>query len=159
MNTKRVATIWAENGWIKIRAPYSEQVTPLFVEELKSNINWKLRQWSASEKVWMVDPSALDTLVEIAKKYYAQVTVLNNSKDTGQEEGYDQFRFRGNKASKGNGEYTVMAELLQAASMECLKKVYKVMVVEFHPDRGGDPDTMKRLNTIWDKICQQRGER
>lgn len=156
--SKRVATIWAENGWVKVRAPYDERFTPLFVEELKSNINWKLRQWNASEKVWMVDPSALDTLIDVAKKYYSQVTVLNG-KDMGQEERYDPFRARNIGQIKGNGEYSVIAELLKAASMECLKKVYKAMVVEFHPDHGGDPDTMKRLNTVWDKICQQRGER
>lgn len=147
----QAARIWAENGWIKFRAVYDPSLTPAFAESLKLRIPWKLRQWSPSEKVWMVDPSALDDLVEIARRFFPDV-VISNSGNGGKQERVQKEHFQDCETP-----YDAMADLMKVASFEAMKKVYKTLALDLHPDHGGDGDTMRVLNTAWDKICQQRG--
>lgn len=144
--------IWAESGWIKFKAAYDSIVTPLFAEELKHRVFWKLRQWSPSDKVWMVDPSALDDLIEIAKKHFPGVVVMNGQKTATQSQGAAQDPFE-------DGTYGTVANLLRAASTASLKRIYLILAGDLHPDRGGDGDTMRRLNIAWDKIRSERGVR
>lgn len=145
--------IWAESGWIKFRAAYDLIVTPLFAEELKHKVFWKLRQWSPSDKLWMVDPSVLDDLIEIARKHFPDVVVMNGgSKTSTRGQGAVQDPLE-------DGAYGTVANLLRAASTASLKRIYLVLAGDLHPDRGGDGDTMRRLNTAWDKIRSERGVR
>lgn len=140
--------VWAENGWIKCITPYSED----FVEELKARINWRLRQWSPSERVWMVDPAALDDLMEIAQKYFPTISVVQNPQP-------QQQSMEPPAEVLEDGTYGTIANLLRASSTETLKKLFRMMAVDLHPDRGGDVETMKLLNTAWDRIRLERGIR
>jgi len=144
---KKTSRIWAENGWIKFESPYDKELTPLFIEELKQRIFWKRRQWSPSEKVWMVDPSELDTLVEVARKYFSFLSV-DGAKDNSNASHTCNI--------EDDGMYETISNLLRSASTDSLKRIYRILAVDFHPDRGGDGDTMRRLNTAWDKILLSR---
>ncbi len=144
--------IWAADGWIKCKTPYDEARTPLFASKLKAAINWKLRQWSPSERVWLVDPSCLDTLKKLAKEYFPDVIMMNGTPDAAASGGMASDPVEAST-------YGMMANVLRAASSEALKKVYKTLAVDLHPDHGGDNDTMRRLNTAWDRIKVERGIR
>ena len=37
---------------------------------------------------------------------------------------------------------------------QAVKKVHKALAVQHHPDKGGDPDTMTRLNNARDVLLQ-----
>jgi len=139
--------IWAENGWIKCKVPYS----PNYVADLKATISWKLRQWSPSEKVWMVDPSCLDEAIEVAKRHFPNTVIMNGSPDATAAAGPVE------RDPLEDGTYGTMANLLRAASNDGVKRVYKALAADLHPDRGGDSDTMRRLNTAWDRIRMERG--
>ncbi len=43
------------------------------------------------------------------------------------------------------------------SSVEEIKKVYQVKASFYHPDRGGDPEEMKRLNVAYETICSAKG--
>ena len=38
-----------------------------------------------------------------------------------------------------------------------LKKTYRGLVLELHPDRGGSHENMVVLNEVWDEIVKRRG--
>lgn len=148
--------IWVENGWLKCKTPYDETVTPRFAAELKSVINWKLRQWSPSEKVWLVDPSCLDELLEIARRHFPKTVVM---RETGAEtaQSAPQEPRKRRQEQPDDGTYQTMANLLRVASTDALKRVYRALAADLHTDHGGDVETMKRLNVAWDRIRKERG--
>jgi len=143
--SKVTPRIWAENGWIKCVTPYSEE----FVNELKGKISWRLRQWSPSERVWMVDPAALDDLMEVAQKFFPSIAVVKNGETSEPPESSVDYL--------EDGTYGTMANMLRVASVDTLKRLYKNLAMDIHPDRGGDKDTMRLLNIAWDRIKLERG--
>jgi hypothetical protein len=149
----RRAQIWAENGWVKCQTPFDKQKTPLFAEAVKTRIDCKLRQWSKSEGSWLVDPSCLDEIIEITREFYPDVLLLNGSPDAAAAAATP----RPASEPLNDGTYGTMAILLRAASPEALRRVYRDLAVDLHPDHGGDQETMRRLNTAWDRIKMERG--
>jgi hypothetical protein len=154
--------IWADAGWLKCKTPYLEA----FNDALKTEIDWKLRQWNRQEKLWLIDPSCLDELVAVTRKYFPNVQVGDqpgpatgprNRAETGREP-RQEARQRPS-AVRDDGTYQTVASLLRSASTDALKRVYWALAADFHPDRGGDGDMLRRLNVAWDKIQMERGLR
>lgn len=50
--------------------------------------------------------------------------------------------------------YRAMLEGLPHAT---LKKIYRLIAVEHHPDKGGDGELLKRVNAAWDRLKKQLG--
>ena len=150
--------IWVENGWLKCKTPHNETVTPRFAAALKAAINWKLRQWSPSEKVWMVDPSCLDELLDIAKKFFPDVIVMRET-DAENARSAPQESWKPRQEQPDDGTYQTIANLLRVASTDALKRIYRALAADLHTDHGGDMETMKRLNVAWDRIRKERGIR
>jgi hypothetical protein len=166
MPTEKEVTprIWAENGWIHCKVPFDSKISPAFVVELKNEINWKFRQYRKADNSWLVDPSCLEDLVRIARKYFPKIHVIGGrewtdppdpSPETGRKSRQDAPKSR--RIVQETGTYQVIAELLRSASIDTLKRVYRALAADFHPDRGGDEDMLRRLNVAWDKIQQERG--
>ena len=44
------------------------------------------------------------------------------------------------------------------APMENIKKAYRVLVMKHHPDRGGDVETMKRINAAYQILSEKKAE-
>jgi len=141
---------WVENGWAKCRLPYSED----FVAELKEKIDWRLRSWSPSERVWMVDPSVMGVAEEVALKYFPDFVWLKTSPNAARTSVPEPPAER-----LEDGTYGTLANLLRVSSSDTLKRLFKNLAVDLHPDRGGDIETMKLLNTAWDRIRLERGIR
>lgn len=139
--------IWAEHGWVKFAAPYAQGVTQEFAKELKERIPVKLRQWSKMERVWLVDPSALDELVRIARRHFPGLHVANGSRN-------DTSGDRQRPVVSVDDAFSTFASLLRKASVGCQAKVYRALAADLHPDHGGDLEVMRRLNVAWDCIKQ-----
>lgn len=43
-------------------------------------------------------------------------------------------------------------DLVAGLPQDVLKKVYRLIATECHPDRGGSTEVMQRVNAAWDKI-------
>lgn len=142
--------IYLENGWIKCKLPYDQERTPKFAKELKERISWKFRQYSPSEKAWMIDPYYKDDLIAIAVKYFPNIKVDGKSQNQQKQEPAQQ------SGPKVNGTYHSIAALLRVASSDSLKRIYKILAADLHTDKGGDEETMKQLNIAWDSIRKER---
>jgi DnaJ-class molecular chaperone len=46
--------------------------------------------------------------------------------------------------------------MLRVAPDDVLKKVYRMIAAEIHPDKGGAPEAMIVLNTAWSEIKKER---
>lgn len=133
----RGATLWLKDGWIHVRTPFSRE----FVDELKKKLSRAHRRWSPEEKVWMVDPSQDDLIVEIVTKYFGEPTVLENKE----------------VVVVAGSEEDVYGQLLRLAPDDVLKKVYRLIATSLHPDKGGSAQAMTHANQAWGAIKKDRG--
>jgi hypothetical protein len=101
----------------------------------------------------MVDPAALDDLMEVAQKFFPTIKVMETPQQQERRQEPEVVE------PLEDGTYGTIANLLRASSTETLKKLFRLMAVDLHPDRGGDVETMKKLNTAWDRIRMERGIR
>jgi hypothetical protein len=74
----------------------------------------------------------------------------------------DQFRHEEDQRVFGDeanerGHNCTYSRLLQYASPETMKKVYRLIMLDAHPDRGGSDDNAKVVNAAWDAIKKERG--
>lgn len=131
------ATLWLKDGWIFVRTPYDKT----FVEKLKSTISSVYRRWDPAEKLWKVDPSQDEKLVELVTSFFGAPTILEDK------------------------EVIVVAEsttdaygtLLRLAPDDVLKKVFRLIAAAVHPDAGGTGEKMAQANSAWNAIKQDRG--
>jgi hypothetical protein len=133
-SAEKTATLWADGGWIHVRTPYNVD----FVNSLKAEIERSQRKWNPDMKIWMVDVGALDQLVEIAERYYKVNVVEQEAPKV---------------LVSGDNPYS---ELLEGLPDDVLKKIYRLIAVECHPDRGNDGKLLSVANGAWGKIKKLR---
>jgi hypothetical protein len=133
------ATIWADGTWINVRTPYDKD----FVAALKNRLPYGARKWDGDQKVWQVDPSYDTELMAVLETYFEEVNVIEQEQPqivAALDTGADPY-----------------AALLRFASDETLKKCYRMVALDVHPDRGGSSDSMTQANMAWDAIKKERG--
>ncbi len=132
------AFVWIDpmSGVVKIRTPYNS----VFVLDLKREIPKEGRRWNKEDKVWEVEPQFLDQLINIASRYY----------NVRRHDGISQPVI-------SDGDTSPYSQMLKLASNELIKKIYRLIANEVHPDRGGDPQAMSVLNDCFEKIKNERG--
>jgi len=133
------ATIWADGTWIHVRTPFDRD----FVAALKNRLPYGARKWDPDQKVWLVDPSYDQELLAVLEVYFGEVNVI--------EKEQPQIMAQ---LSAGDDPYTMLVRL---ASDETLKKLYRMVALDVHPDRGGSADSMAQANLAWDAIKKERG--
>jgi hypothetical protein len=133
-----VARIWYDEGVgrLKLRTPWVNGTTTKFVEELKadSRIPIKDRRWNRDLKLWEIEPEHLDVLLEIVARYFEVQESLRPTIE-------DSSRI-----------------LLDALPPEALDLVKKQLAKVYHPDKGGDEDTMKTINSAFAQYKESRRE-
>lgn len=127
------ATLWADGGWIHIRSPFVRE----YVDALKLEIDRSFRKWNPTDKTWSVDVTQLDLLIEISERFFKVNVIAQDVQETGGGDSY--------------------SELLSSLSDDTLKKIYKLIVLECHPDRSGDGKLLSTVNVAWAKIRKARG--
>jgi hypothetical protein len=139
MATSNKATLWVKDGYIFVKTPYVEA----FIQELKADIPYGSRVFLKVEKVWRVDAAYHEDLLSVVKKHFGEPTILEPEvKEVVVVEGASKDPF---------------GAMLRVAPAEVLKKVYRMIASEIHPDRGGKPEDMVTLNQAWDAIKKERG--
>ena len=48
-------------------------------------------------------------------------------------------------------------EMLRVAPPELMKKIYRLIAAEIHPDKGGKPEDMITLNAAWTEVKKEKG--
>jgi hypothetical protein len=132
------ATLWADGGWIHIRSPFIRE----YVDALKAEISSAYRRWNPLEKTWSVDVSQLELLIEISERYFTVNVIEQAVPEVIVEGGHDAY-----------------SELLSGLPNDVLKKVYRTIALECHPDKGADPKLLSTANVAWEKIKKLRNMR
>lgn len=133
------ATLWVKDGYIFCKTPYVEA----FIQELKADIPYGSRIFLKNDKVWRVDAAYHEDLLSVVKKHFGEPVILEpETKEVVVVQG------------AGNDPFGAM---LRVAPADVLKKVYRMIAVEIHPDKGGKPEDMVVLNQAWDAIKKERG--
>lgn len=139
MATNNKATLWVKDGYIFVKTPYVEA----FIQELKADIHYSARVFLKNEKVWRVDAAYHEDLLSVVRKHYGEPTILEPEvKEVMIVESASKDPF---------------GAMLRVAPNEVLKKVYRMIAVEIHPDKGGKPEDMVSLNQAWDAIKKEKG--
>lgn len=130
----RTATVWIdpETRMIAVRTPYDTA----FTASVKTMILPSLRRWDPTRKIWLVDQSMMDKLQELLGRLGYEVHDGTMAAET---------------ATPSNGA-SPFHEMICDAPLDTLRKVYRVLAIDCHPDKGGNKDTMAKINVAWDKI-------
>lgn len=131
------ATIWLKDGWLHCRTPYDAD----FVNILKAKIPASHRKWDGIDKIWKVDPSKDEVLVEIITRFFGEPTVLEDKEVVV-------------LTANAGDPYS---DLLRLAPNDVLKSVFRLIATALHPDKGGQADKMTKANQAWAAIKADRG--
>lgn len=93
------------------------------------------RGFDFARKIWLVDQMHMEKLQSIFEQcgYTVQDGTLAQ------------------EAAPSNG-HSPYHDLLADLPVEVLRKVYRVLALEYHPDRGGDHVRMTAINEAWKRI-------
>jgi len=131
------ATLWVKDGYIYIKTPFN----PAFVQELKADIPASQRAWLGNDKVWRVAAAYHEDVLSVVRSHYGEPTILEQETQV---------------VVVGNTEADAFSTMLKLAPDEILKKVYRMIAIELHPDKGGKSEDMAALNVAWDEIKKER---
>jgi len=131
------ATLWVKDGYIFVKTPYN----PEFVQELKADIPASQRVWMGVDKVWRVAAAYHEDVYSVVRKHYGEPTVIEQE---------PQIVVQGGPADDPFGA------LLRIAPDDVLKKVYRMIAAEVHPDKGAPAEAMVALNQAWSEIKKER---
>lgn len=104
------------------------RVTSEFVAELQKLGDATQVEWKPDDKIFYINPTLLPALKLLLKQHYADVQVFGVQKQV--------------KATKFDA-------LMERLSKDDKNKVYRLLAGIYHPDRGGDKDTMALINQVF----------
>jgi hypothetical protein len=136
-----------------------------FVAQLKDAVPAELRQWDGDNKRWYVFESHAEAAVRIARAYWPDIDLSRYG--TAQEQGWRRTYQRGGQRqqSSSRGSYrepwsNASAPASDHATLyvtidappEVVRAAYKALAIKHHPDKGGDSQTMQRVNGAFDRL-------
>lgn len=143
--------IWWDDSILAYRAKFPFKQT--VVEFLKKNIPHTERSWDESTKIWTFTESYLAGMTQFCQLVYgnSEVAVVTRQ----QTEQAKQPR-QGISPSKLTSTDAQLAEFMRLIPYEAAKAAYRQAAILLHPDkRGGDMETMSKVNAIWTKIQKE----
>jgi hypothetical protein len=126
-------TIWVKDGELKLRMPHYDQIA---VEDFKRSFCAEWRSYEKKTRTWSLIITKQIELEEFCRRHFARIVYLGEMPTYSEEAAY---------ASE-------LADLIEALPLALVKKIYKLLVFELHPDRGGDPELFRRATDAWEKI-------
>jgi len=124
----KFAVIWIDrsSGRLCLRTPYHEE----YLLEFKALVPPEDRKWDKELKIWYIVPQYLQDVVKLTEKYF-KLDVLPEISD--------------------DGNY--YKQLLEHVSHETLKKIWRLIAFELHPDRPtGDARKFVMAQEAFQKI-------
>jgi succinate dehydrogenase flavin-adding protein (antitoxin of CptAB toxin-antitoxin module) len=129
-----VAKVWLDEGRGLICARFAFKREA--VDEIRSEVPKGKKNWNPDLKIWEFSVEALETVVSILSKHFQRVVDLTRETPTVQSSnGADQ--------------------LLSLVDQEDAKKIYRLLAIKYHPDRGGSSEVMAKINQVFSKFGKQ----
>lgn len=129
-------TIWA-------RTPYN----PGFVTDLKEVIPKDYRYWDKDERVWVINYSYEEEILDLCSNYFERVVK------------YGKKRYSAPAAITSPSPAYETLHLLPTAPKELIVAAYRVLAKLYHPDVNKEDDAtkkMKQINVAFDEIMGRR---
>jgi hypothetical protein len=125
---------------------------PELIAFIKDAAPRRARWWDPSGPYWTIHSNYLDGVLEQARYMGFSVRVESSTGHTDEDENDPP------PGATPGGDVT--ADFVHLLSYDALHAAYKRMSIEVHPDRpgGGDPESMKKLNSIWDSLKKKFGK-
>jgi hypothetical protein len=125
------------------------------VGTLKSYIHASARSYDPQSRQWHVDP---DAQTEFDRWLTYLVTVLGARIEWQHDEAKEERRQHqwppsGYRQQPTREELCARLFLLPGAPAELIKAAYKTLAIKFHPDHGGNEETMKLLNEAFQLLA------
>jgi hypothetical protein len=128
------------DGRLKVTTPYNSD----FVDDLKNEIPSQYREWVQIIKAWLVDPHYQPDLEALCKKHFDEVLIDTTTQNFG--------IFTSNEVE----EVYAILYLIPNAPMWLVSKVWKLLALEYHPDRNsGGVEKMKKVNQAYQRIKEE----
>ena len=112
------------------------------VADLKRISAWA-RSYDPATRVWTFDRGQLDRVWHLCETHLGDVHVDPELEPPPPRRAPDS-------------RLELLGKLIAPLSEVGLKRVYRVVMDELHPDRGGDTRTCQEANATWDAISRQR---
>lgn len=117
------------------------------VQFLKGAIPHSDRNWDPTSKTWTFTEKYLDGVSKFCILIFGAQEVATLTRD--KVEGQDKAVSNTNGYSQLDSAMLVFMKLLP---YEAAQRAYKMAAMNLHPDRGGDMESMTRLNQAWSKL-------
>ena len=124
-----------KNGWIEAWFRYY----PPLIDALKGTISATRRQWNEERASWTVRESEREALLRAFESNGYDVEWLFTREPEIPE------------TVKEDRDLAVLG-LMAGASLELVKAAYRVKAKEHHPDRGGNVETMTKVNNAYERL-------
>lgn len=125
-----------------VRDPFITQVfAPFEAKDLIKTLPYGTRKWDQASRCWLVDTSAVSTLIGLLKAADYQVV------EPGKTRSSDSSSRVVRPAKSGTWADEMFAALAPAQAA----RAYKALARALHPDLGGDGAAMQQLNAARDR--------
>jgi hypothetical protein len=121
----KTATIWVQDGELKLRMPYDVAA----IEAFKRTFCAEWRWYDRKTKVWSLIITKQFALETFCRLHFAKVVFLGDMPSMRQEPVFAEE----------------LAAIIGEIDAPLLDKLYKLLIFELHPDRGGDEDLCRRV--------------
>lgn len=151
--------------WDMPRSAYGVkcEYQPNFIEFIKAKIPASDRVWDPNVKTWFIKEPWFDVMVELAQQLWpGAVAVITRSQSeaawTAQENARKAALAAQRQAVLGPFE-SALLDFCSLCDEDALRAAYRKAALTLHPDRGGDKDTMAKLNASWFVVEQELRKR
>lgn len=148
---------WRSNGRTYIKTPFERR----FIEAIKDMIPRHARGYDPDNRVWHCTLEFEDAMLDAAHEYFGGLEEIPAPPDPHRDTPKDPPKNppKAKDPPKQNLVNDPRIVFVNMLTDDALKKAYKAMVVEFHPDRGGKNEDMTALNAIFAEVTRLRGAR
>lgn len=128
----RVASVWLEDGELKILMPYNAAAVREFKRRFGSGWRW----YNRKTHVWSLIATKQEELESFLRQYCSHVVFVGGLEPAIEIPAYAEE----------------LAQIIRELPPDLCKKIYRLLIFETHPDRGGNPDLARRINEAFKKI-------
>jgi hypothetical protein len=141
--------------WDMPRSAYAVkcEYQPNFIEFIKAKVPASDRAWDPTSKTWYVKDAWFDILFELANQLWPDaVGVVTREQSEKawkeQEDARSAMLAAQRQAVLGPLENAIL-EFASLCDVDALRAARNKMAIALHPDKGGDPNKMAKLNATW----------
>ena len=127
----RAVTLWVEDGELRFRMPYDE----IAIEDFKDAFCADWRRY-LGKGVWSLVITQQARFEEFCRRHFGKIVYLGELPPATEVETYA----------------AELAEIIRELPGDLVKKVYRLLIFETHPDRGGDRELAIRVNDAFAKL-------